>query len=433
MRQRSYAAVAATQAGVGGNGSSVAVASADSTAAAVPDTLQWQAPPPNPKLNVKKVVVGATTSPSAFSFAVSNGGGTHAFEADGQNQLTLPAGTYSVTEPAVSGWTTSYSGCSNITLSSTQSTVPTCTITNTKQEEAPPPPAPSPKLNVKKVVVGATTSPSAFSFAVSNGGGTHAFEADGQNQLTLPAGTYSVTEPAVSGWTTSYSGCSNITLSSTQSTVPTCTITNTKQEEAPPPPAPSPKLNVKKVVVGATTSPSAFSFAVSNGGGTHAFEADGQNQLTLPAGTYSVTEPAVSGWTTSYSGCSNITLSSTQSTVPTCTITNTKQEEAPPPPAPSPKLNVKKVVVGATTSPSAFSFAVSNGGGTHAFEADGQNQLTLPAGTYSVTEPAVSGWTTTYSGCSNITLSSTQSTVPTCTITNTKQEEAPPPPAPSPS
>ena len=185
---------------------------------------------------MKKVVVGATTSPSAFSFAVSSGGGTHAFEADGQNQLTLPAGTYSVTEPAVSGWTTTYAGCSNVVLSSTQSTVPTCTITNTKQE-APAPPPPNPKLNVKKVVVGATTSPSAFSFAVSSGGGTHAFEADGQNQLTLPAGTYSVTEPAVSGWTTTYAGCSNVVLSSTQSTVPTCTITNTKQEApAPPPP-----------------------------------------------------------------------------------------------------------------------------------------------------------------------------------------------------
>ena len=93
---------------------------------------------------MKKVVVGATTSPSAFSFAVSNGGGTHAFEADGQNQLTLPAGTYSVTEPAVSGWTTTYSGCSNVVLSSPQSSVPTCTITNTKQADAPPPPAPSP-------------------------------------------------------------------------------------------------------------------------------------------------------------------------------------------------------------------------------------------------------------------------------------------------
>ena len=95
-------------------------------------------PPENPKLNVKKVVVGDSTAPSAFRFAVSNGGGTHAFEADGTNTLTLPAGTYTVTEPAVSGWTTTYCGCSEIVLASSQTTVPTCTITNTKQQSAPP-------------------------------------------------------------------------------------------------------------------------------------------------------------------------------------------------------------------------------------------------------------------------------------------------------
>ena len=285
---------------------------------------------------MKKVVVGDSTAPSAFSFTVSNGGGTHAFEADGTNTLSLPAGTYTVTEPAVSGWTTTYCGCSRIVLASSQTTVPTCTITNTKQQSAPPPPPPeNPKLNVKKVVVGDSTAPSAFSFTVSNGGGTRAFEADGTNTLTLPAGTYTVTETAVSGWTTTYSGCSGIVLASSQTTVPTCTITNTKQQSAPPPPPPeNPKLNVKKVVVGDSTAPSAFSFTVSNGGGTRAFEADGTNTLSLPAGTYTVTETAVSGWTTTYSGCSGIVLASSQTTVPTCTVTNTKQQSAlqPPPP-----------------------------------------------------------------------------------------------------
>jgi hypothetical protein len=124
----------------------VPIAARDATESTVPSPLRWASSPPpapaNPKLHVKKVVIGATTSPNAFSFSVSNGGGTHAFEADGENQLTLPAGTYTVTEPAVSGWTTTYAGCSNVVLSSTQSTVPTCTITNTKQQTSPPP-APS--------------------------------------------------------------------------------------------------------------------------------------------------------------------------------------------------------------------------------------------------------------------------------------------------
>jgi Fibronectin type III domain len=161
-----------------------------------------------------------------------------------------------------------------------------------------------------------------------------------------------VTEAATSGWTTSYQGCSNVVLVATQTTVPTCTITNTKQAAPPPAPAQA-KLLVKKVVVGATTSPSAFSFTVSNGGGTYAFEADGDNLLTLPEGTYSVTEAATSGWTTSYQGCSNVVLVATQTTVPTCTITNTKQAAPPPlPPSPAditPPSAPDELVVTATT------------------------------------------------------------------------------------
>ena len=44
-----------------------------------------------------------------------------------------------------------------------------------------------------------------------------------------------------------------------------------------------------------------------------------------------------------------------------------------------------------------FAFQV-NGGQAQAFEADGQNDLTVDAGTYSVTEPAASGYSTTYHG-----------------------------------
>ena len=45
-----------------------------------------------------------------------------------------------------------------------------------------------------------------------------------------------------------------------------------------------------------------------------------------------------------------------------------------------------------------------NGGAAQAFEADGQNDLTVDPGTYNVTEPAVAGYTTTYDGCSNVAL-----------------------------
>ena len=54
-------------------------------------------------LIVKKVVVNdnsGTKVASDFSFQV-NGGAAQAFEADGQNDLTVDPGTYNVTEPAV--------------------------------------------------------------------------------------------------------------------------------------------------------------------------------------------------------------------------------------------------------------------------------------------------------------------------------------------
>jgi len=54
-----------------------------------------------------------------------------------------------------------------------------------------------------------------------------------------------------------------------------------------------------------------------------------------------------------------------------------------------------------------------------AFEADGQNDLTVSAGTYSVTEPAVSGYTTTYNNCSNLVIPNGGEA--TCTITNNDQ------------
>jgi hypothetical protein len=94
----------------------------------------------------------------------------------------------------------------------------------------------------------------------------------------------------------------------------------------------------------------------------------------------------------------------------TCTITNNDQPGT---------LIVKKVVIngsGGTKTCANFSFSV-NGGASTPFEADCQNDLTVNAGTYNVTEPAVTGYTTTYSNCSSIVVPNGGSA--TCTITNT--------------
>jgi uncharacterized repeat protein (TIGR01451 family) len=255
-------------------------------------------------LIVKKVVVnddGGTKQSQDFGFSV-NGGQTQSFEADGQNDLTVNAGTYNVVEPAVAGYATSYSNCANIVIPNGGTA--TCTITNDDEPAT---------LIVKKVVVndnGGTRIVSDFSFQV-NGGEAQPFEGDGQNELAVSAGTYGVTEPSVAGYTTSYDNCSELVIPNGGSE--TCTITN---DDIPA------TLIVKKVVVndnGGTKVASDFSFQVS-GGAAQAFEADGQNDLTVNAGTYNVVEPAVAGYTTSYQGCSNIVLPVAGSA--TCTVTN---------------------------------------------------------------------------------------------------------------
>ena len=178
------------------------------------------------------------------------------------------------------------------------------------------------------------------------------------------------------------------TLAIANGATATCTITNNDQ------PA---KLIVKKIVIndnGGTDDRADFSFKV-NGGNATPFEADGQNDLTVNAGNYSVTEPAAAGYTTTYDNCDNVAIANGGTA--TCTITNNDQ------PA---KLIVKKIVIndnGGTAVASDFSFKV-NGGTATPFEADGQNDLTVNAGNYSVTEPAAAGYTTTYDNCDSVAL-----------------------------
>jgi uncharacterized repeat protein (TIGR01451 family) len=93
----------------------------------------------------------------------------------------------------------------------------------------------------------------------------------------------------------------------------------------------------------------------------------------------------------------------------TCTIVNNDQPST---------LIVKKVLIndnGGTKVESDFDFSV-NGGAVISFETDGQNDLTVDAGTYTVVETAVSGYTTTYDNCTDVVITNGGSA--TCTITN---------------
>lgn len=93
--------------------------------------------PPTPEpahtgtLVIKKVVVntgGGTATPDQFSFSL-NGATSTPFDADGENDLAVATGTYSIVEDATSTYSAAYSGCSEATVAADATT--TCTITNT--------------------------------------------------------------------------------------------------------------------------------------------------------------------------------------------------------------------------------------------------------------------------------------------------------------
>ena len=84
---------------------------------------------------MRKKVVDSDKPVSDFRFTVD--GRTTPFDPTGENIVTLTAGTYTVTEPPVSGFTTTYQGCSDIVVRSPQPPVPVCVITNTADQEPP--------------------------------------------------------------------------------------------------------------------------------------------------------------------------------------------------------------------------------------------------------------------------------------------------------
>ncbi len=372
-------------------------------------------------LNVTKVIVGTTTVPAnAFSFSYSGtDSGTHTFEADGTNILTLNKGTYSVTENPAQGYVTTYNNCSNINL--TSGATSTCVITNTATSTGSGGGGGTATgtLLVTKEIVGTTTVPvTNFAFTYTGAPGNINFESDGTNTLKLPAGTYSVTEsPLRPGYTVSYNNCSSITILAGATT--TCVITNTATTSTGGGGngTATGTLHVTKVIVGTTTVPTtAFSFSYSGTStGAHAFEADGTNTLALPVGTYSITENAAPGYLTTYQNCSNISLTSGATT--TCTITNTATL-AGGGGAATGTLRVSKVIMGTTTvSTTNFSFTYT-GGGNISFEADGTNVLQLPVGIYSVSESSIpAGYLALYNNCSNLVIAANATT--TCIITNT--------------
>lgn len=332
----------------------------------------------------------AASGPTSISGITGNAAVTNA---------AVNSGTYTLSESggpsgyAAGAWNCVKNGGdpvsgSSITLAGGDSAI--CTITNNDIQ---------PKLTVTKVVVndnGGTNVVADFPLFV----GATSVTSGVQNGFN--AGTYTVSETNQSGYSAVISGdcAGNGSITLSIGDVKSCTITNNDQAGT---------LIVKKVVVndnGGTKDVDDFSFSV-NGATASAFEADGQNNLSVNAGIYNVTEPEIAGYTTTYDNCSDLNIPNGGSQ--TCTITNDDQAGT---------LTVKKIIIndnGGILSEGDFSFQVGTGSAVP-FEADGQNDLTIDAGTYTITEPAVSGYSTTYENCRNVVVENGGSA--TCTITN---------------
>lgn len=342
---------------------------------------------------------GGTATPDNFSFQV-DGGSVTAFDADGQNDLVLPAGTYDVTEVAAPGYTTTYNGCSDISL--TAGGQATCTITNDDI---------APTITVNKTVVsghGGSATASSFQYFIDVT--TELF--DGVAAAVM-AGVHTLTETFLAGysggpWGGDCAADGSITLTLGQNAH--CTITNT--QDAPT----SGTVTVTKIVDntwGGATSAGDFTLTLT-ASTTATTSITSGAPTSLLDGIYVFSETGPAGYVASFSGdCDengNVTV--TAGTNTSCTVTNTAQ------PA---NLTVTKVVDNGdkTGSSQVSDFTLTVGGSSTTTVTSGA-QNDFVAGTYTISESGPSGYSATFSGdCAadgTITMVNGQNYA--CTITN---------------
>ncbi len=262
-------------------------------------------------------VTGTNANPATFGGAGSPG-----------TNVSLDAGSYSVSETAVNGYAATYSADCSGTIANGDTK--TCTITNNDT---------LPRLALNKVVVnnfGGTNVATDWTLSATgpttiSGAGT---VTSGAN---FSAGTYTLAETGPIGYLPSPWICTGGTVGGSnldQLTVAngdnvSCTITNTQ----PRPQVPPPSLTVIKHVInddGGTKVASDFTITVT---GTNAnpatfpgVESPGTH-VDIAAGTYNVTEAADSGYAATYSAdCSG---SITDGDIKVCTITNNDIAVAP--------------------------------------------------------------------------------------------------------
>ena len=297
-------------------------------------------------LRVVKVLTnnsGGTRSVGDFSFDVSgNVANDVAFDtADNTNDFLVPIGPYTVTENAATGYATTYGNstnanpnCNAIVVSVGATT--TCTITNNDK--------PGSLTLVKRVKNDNGGTATVTNFSLTTDAGTLAFDAgaaDGANitkytstALPVSAGSYNFSESSIAGYSEGTWSCTGATASGTASdagsvtigldTNVVCTITNDDD-------AGSLQL-VKRVKNDSGGTATVTAFGLSTTAGALTFDAgvaDGanitkytSNALSVGAGSYSLVESNVTGYSEGSWACTGGTASPTTFSAGSVTVAN---------------------------------------------------------------------------------------------------------------
>ena len=339
---------------------------------------------------------------------------------------SVNAGTYTLSEPTVAGYTAGSWSCTAGTLTGnslvlTNGQSATCSITNSDQAAT---------LTLTKTVSnthGGTKTISDFPLTAT--GPTTITGISGTAAVTsasVNAGTYTLSEAAVTGYTAGAWSCTAGTLTGNSLVLAngqtaTCSITNSDQAAT---------LTLKKTVNnthGGTATVSSFPLTAT--GSTTITGVSGTAAVTnasVNAGTYTLSEPAVAGYTAGSWSCTagtltgnSLVLSNGQNA--TCSITNSDQAST---------LTLTKTVSnthGGTKTISDFPLTAT--GPTTIAGVSGTAAVTsasVNAGTYTLSEPTVAGYSAGSWNCTAGTLTGNSLVLgsgqtATCSITNSDQ------------
>ncbi len=378
------------------------------------------------QITVTKTVDSGSANPNQWCFTISPDPNSQSGTICGPSGIFtgLPTGSYTITESSVNGYSFASGTGTNCTFNGSTATASvatgttatngTCNFHNAQQTGS---------ITIVKDAV--PNDAQDFSFIAGGGLSPTTFSLDDDSDPTLSntkvfsnlsAGTYSVSEAGVTGWTSDGGVCNDespvsaISLQAGENV--TCTFTNTKDAT----------LKLVKAVTndnGGTNVPHDWTLTATGTGG-FSDTGDSTTFHTVNIGVnYTLTESSISGYTAGTWSCdsgtqstNHIQLSAGQAV--TCTINNND--------TPAHLIVIKHVVNDNGGTKVAGDFSTTISGVTTAnptaagAESPGVDNVLTSVGSYTVDEGAHGGYDKTLSAdCSGtIALGETK----TCTITN---------------